>query len=247
MRFLSGQRSGRQPVHMIRAFLFGLDRWSDATAVKSIDNSCIAMPDDPQLDALKLPPHSLEAEQSVLGGLLLDNEAADRVGDVVADADFYSEAHRLIYAHIMQARRRRQAGGRRDGVRVARVGAEARLHRRPRLSRARWCRTSRPPRTSATTRSIVRDRSILRQLAATAGDIADSAYNPLGRSAKEVLDQAEAKVLHIAEQGARGAQQFAAIGTLLAERGRAHRDALQPRRSVGRHRRADGIRRSRPR
>ena len=48
---------------------------------------------------------------------------------------------------------------------------------------------------------IVRDRSILRQLAATAGDIADSAYNPLGRSAKEVLDQAEAKVLHIAEQG----------------------------------------------
>jgi len=59
------------------------------------------MPDDPQLDALKLPPHSLEAEQSVLGGLLLDNDAADRVGDVIADADFYSEAHRLIYHHII--------------------------------------------------------------------------------------------------------------------------------------------------
>ena len=52
---------------------------------------------------------------------------------------------------------------------------------------------------------IVRERSILRQLAATAGEIADSAYNPLGRSAQEVLDEAEAKVLHIAEQGARGA------------------------------------------
>ncbi|MEO8676978.1 MAG: replicative DNA helicase, partial [Casimicrobiaceae bacterium] len=63
---------------------------------------------------------------------------------------------------------------------------------------------------------IVRDRSILRQLAATAGDIADAAYNPLGRSAKEVLDQAEAKVLHIAEQGSRGAQQVVTIGTLLA-------------------------------
>ena len=63
---------------------------------------------------------------------------------------------------------------------------------------------------------IVRDRSILRQLAATAGEIADTAYHPLGKSAKEVLDQAEAKVLHIAEQGARGAQQVAAIGTLLA-------------------------------
>ena len=58
------------------------------------------MPDDLQLDALKLPPHSLEAEQSVLGGLLLDNEAVDKVGDVLADADFYSEAHRLIYHHI---------------------------------------------------------------------------------------------------------------------------------------------------
>ena len=55
------------------------------------------MPDDPQLDALKLPPHSLEAEQSVLGGLLLDNEAADRIGDVLADDDFYSDAHR---AHL---------------------------------------------------------------------------------------------------------------------------------------------------
>jgi replicative DNA helicase len=57
---------------------------------------------------------------------------------------------------------------------------------------------------------------ILRQLAATAGDIADSAYNPLGRSAKEILDHAEAKVLHIAEQGERGVQQFAEIGKLLA-------------------------------
>ena len=56
------------------------------------------MPDDPQLDRLKLPPHSLEAEQSVLGGLLLDNEAADKIGDVIGDADFYSDAHRLVYS-----------------------------------------------------------------------------------------------------------------------------------------------------
>ena len=59
------------------------------------------MPDDPQLEALKLPPHSLEAEQSVLGGLLLNNDAADNVGDAISDADFYSEAHRLIYHHIV--------------------------------------------------------------------------------------------------------------------------------------------------
>ena len=60
------------------------------------------MPDDSQVSALKLPPHSLEAEQSVLGGLLLDNEAADRIGDVVAGEDFYNDAHRVIYDHILR-------------------------------------------------------------------------------------------------------------------------------------------------
>src|SRR5205807_8323829 len=63
---------------------------------------------------------------------------------------------------------------------------------------------------------IVRDRSILRQLAATAGEIAETAYNPLGRNAKAALDEAAAKVLHIAEQGARGSQNFHEIGKLLA-------------------------------
>ena len=60
------------------------------------------MPDDLPVDSLKLPPHSVEAEQSVLGGLLLDNEAADRIGDVLAAEDFYSEAHRLLYRHTTQ-------------------------------------------------------------------------------------------------------------------------------------------------
>jgi replicative DNA helicase len=62
---------------------------------------------------------------------------------------------------------------------------------------------------------IVRERSILRQLAATAGEIADSAYNPLGRNARMVLDEAEAKVLHIAEQGARGQRTYQALKDLL--------------------------------
>ncbi len=93
------------------------------------------MPDDPQLDNLKLPPHSLEAEQSVLGGLLLDNDAVDKVGDVLADADFYSDAHRLIYAHIVKL----VADGKPADVvtvfGVARLRPEARLHRRPRVPR----------------------------------------------------------------------------------------------------------------
>jgi len=172
------------------------------------------MPDDPQLEALKLPPHSLEAEQSILGGLLLDNEAADRVGDVVAEEDFYSEVHRLIFRHVnllgaegkpvdvvtlseslASAQKLDYVGG------IAYLGAL--VQNVPTAANIRHYA------------NIVRERSILRQLAATAGEIADTAYNPLGRNAKAVLDEAEAKVLHIAEQGSRGAQNFQHLGTLL--------------------------------
>jgi replicative DNA helicase len=64
---------------------------------------------------------------------------------------------------------------------------------------------------------IVRERSVLRQLVTAAGKIADTAYNPLGRNAAQVLDEAEADILHIAEQGARGQKQFVEIGKVLAE------------------------------
>ena len=172
------------------------------------------MPDDPQLDSLKLPPHSLEAEQSVLGGLLLENEAVDKVADVLADADFYSEAHRLIYAHILKLAAEAKPA---DVVTVSEsLASVQKLEYVGGLVYLGALVQNVP--TAANIRHyahIVRDRSILRQLAATAGDIADSAYNPLGRSAKEVLDQAEAKVLHIAEQGERGVQQYEEIGKIL--------------------------------
>jgi replicative DNA helicase len=173
------------------------------------------VPDDLPLDPLKLPPHSLEAEQSVLGGLMLDNEAADRIGDVVSAADFYSDAHRLIYAHIVQL----IADGKpADVVTVSEALASAqKLDYVGGLAYLGALAQNVP--TAANIRhyaNIVRERSILRQLAATATDIAESAFNPLGRSAKTVLDEAEAKVLHIAEQGSRGSQNFQVIGKLLA-------------------------------
>jgi replicative DNA helicase len=173
------------------------------------------MPDDPQLETLKLPPHSLEAEQSVLGGLLLDNEAVDRIGDAVSDADFYSDAHRLIFQQIV---RLSAEGKPADVVTVSEaLGSVQKLDYVGGLAYLGVLVGNVP--TAANIRhyaQIVRDRSILRQLAATAGEIADNAYNPMGRAAKEILDQAEAKVLHIAEQGSRGTQQFAEIGKLLA-------------------------------
>ncbi|MEP7181740.1 MAG: replicative DNA helicase [Betaproteobacteria bacterium] len=174
------------------------------------------MPDDSEIEALKLPPHSVEAEQSVLGGLLLDNDAADKIGDAIADADFYSEAHRLVYRHIV----RLLADGKpADVVTVSEsLASVQKLDYIGGLAYLGALVGNVP--TAANIRhyaAIVRERSILRQLAATAGDIADAAYNPLGRSAKEVLDQAEAKILHIAEQGSRGQAVFAEIGKLLVE------------------------------
>jgi len=174
------------------------------------------MPDDPQIDRLKLPPHSLEGEQSVLGGLLLDNEAADKVGDVITDADFYSDAHRLVYSHIVALVADSKPA---DVVTVSEsLASVQKLDYIGGLAYLGALVENVP--TAANIRhyaQIVRDRSILRQLAATAGDIADSAYNPLGRGAKEILDNAEAKILHIAEQGERGTRQYEEIGKLLGE------------------------------
>jgi replicative DNA helicase len=173
------------------------------------------VPDDLPLDKLKLPPHSLEAEQSVLGGLMLDNDAADKIGDVVSADDFYSDAHRIVYRHIVQL----IADGKpADVVTVSEaLSSTQKLDYVGGLSYLGALAQNVP--TSANIRhyaNIVRERSILRQLAATATEIAESAFNPLGRNAKMVLDEAEAKVLHIAEQGSRGAQNFQIIGKLLA-------------------------------
>ena len=173
------------------------------------------MPDDLPLDKLKLPPHSLEAEQSVLGGLMLDNDAADKIGDVVNADDFYSDAHRIVYRHIVQLI---TDGKPADVVTVSEALASTqKLDYVGGLAYLGALAQNVP--TAANIRhyaNIVRERSILRQLAATATEIAESAFNPLGRNAKMVLDEAEAKVLHIAEQGSRGSQNFQVIGTLLA-------------------------------
>jgi replicative DNA helicase len=186
-----------------------------ARPVKSHARCTATMPDDPPHDSLKLPPHSIEAEQSVLGGLLLDNEAADRIGDVVSSEDFYSDAHRLIYRHVTQLI---GEGKPADVVTVSEaLGSVQKLDYVGGLTYLGALVQNVP--TAANIRhyaGIVRERSILRQLAATAAEIAEAAYRPLGRDAKAVLDEAEAKVLHIAEQGARGAQNFQEIGRLLA-------------------------------
>ncbi len=174
------------------------------------------MPNDTQLEALKLPPHSPEAEQSVLGGLLLENGAADRIGDIVGGDDFYSDAHRAVFDAIMHLIADNKPA---DVVTVGEtLSSRKKLEYIGGMAYLGALVENVP--TAANIRryaEIVRERAILRRLAAAGGEIADAAYNPMGRSVREVLDHAETKVFEIAEHGARGQQGFQELRPLLTQ------------------------------
>src|SRR5579862_6837404 len=174
------------------------------------------MPNDPQIAAIKLPPHSMEAEQSVLGGLLLENAAADRVADVLGADDFYSDAHRLLYKTTMALISDNKPA---DVITISE--ALGSLHKLDYIGGMAYLGALvENVHTTANIRryvDIVRERAMLRRLAATGGEIAESAYNPLGRSVREILDQAEAHIFEIAEHGARGQQGFQEIRPLLTQ------------------------------
>lgn len=171
---------------------------------------------DPQLDALKVPPHSIEAEQSVIGGLLLDNAAWDRIADVMSHGDFYRYDHRIIYEAIGKL----IAGTRPADVitvyesltnsgKAEEVGGLAYLN-----ALAQNTPSAANIRRYA---EIVRDRAVLRRLVSVADEISADAFNPQGKEVRQLLDEAEAKVFSIAESGARGTQGFLEIGPLLTQ------------------------------
>ena len=171
---------------------------------------------DPQLDSLKVPPHSIEAEQSVLGGLLLDNAAWDRIADFLSEADFYRFDHRLIFqsiarlisatkpADVITVFEMLQVSGKAEEV-----GGLAYLN-----SLAQNTPSAANIRRYA---EIVRERSVLRKLVTVADDIASAAFAPKGREVRELLDEAESKVFAIAEEGSRGQKGFQEIQPLLTQ------------------------------
>ena len=171
---------------------------------------------DNQVDAIKLPPHSVEAEQSVLGGLLLENTAWERIADLITEQDFYRHDHRLVYRHITKLL---------DGSKPADVVTVSEsLENSNELTTvgglAYLGALAQNTPSAANIRryaEIVRDRAILRGLVEVGTAIADSAYNPSGRSAAELLDEAEGKVFKIAEAGARGKQGFMELQPLLTQ------------------------------
>ncbi len=171
---------------------------------------------DAQLEQLRVPPHSVEAEQSVLGGLLLDNTAWDKIADMIAEADFYRSDHRLIFRHMVKIMEQSRPA---DVITVAEsLESTKDLQQIGGIPYLSALATSTP--SAANIRryaEIVRERAILRKLASVAAEIADSAFSPMGRDANQILDEAESKVFEIAEQGARGKQGFQDMPPLLTQ------------------------------
>jgi replicative DNA helicase len=169
---------------------------------------------DHEVAQLRIPPHSIEAESSVLGSLLLDNNAWDRVNDLVSERDFYRYEHRLVFAAIstlingskpadvITAFEQLQSQGKGEEI-----GGLSFLN-----SLAQYVPSAGNIRRYA---EIVRERSILRKLVSVSDEISTNAFNPRGRAIKDILDEAEQKVFSIGEEGARTKQGFQAMDSLV--------------------------------
>ncbi len=171
---------------------------------------------DSQLLNLRVPPHSIDAEQSVLGGLLIDNGAFDKIGDVVTDGDFYRDDHRRIFRHVSRLIERGKPADVvtvDEAIKVSedkdKTGGIAYL-----AALAGNTPSAHNVRRYA---EIVRECAVLRKLIEVSTEIADSALNRMGKEVGQLLDEAESKVFQIAEAGARTRQGFIEIQPLLTQ------------------------------
>ncbi|TOC26814.1 replicative DNA helicase [Vibrio parahaemolyticus] len=155
-------------------------------------------PSDSQVDAIKVPPHSLEAEQSVIGGLLLDNECWDTVAERVVASDFYSRPHRLIFEGVKTILE--------SGKPLDLITLSEHLERHEQLEDvggfaylADLAKNTPSAANINAYADIVAERAIVRGLIGVANEIADAGYDPQGRSSEDLIDMAESKVFAIAE------------------------------------------------
>lgn len=171
---------------------------------------------DRDIAQLRVPPHSIEAESSVLGGLLLDNSAWDRMADLLTDSDFYRYEHRLVFsaiatlingsrpADVITVHEQLQSVGKADEV-----GGLTYLN-----ALAQYVPSASNIRRYA---EIVRERSILRKLVSASDEIATAAFNPQGRGVDQILDEAEQKIFHIGEEGSRMKEGFQSMESLVVQ------------------------------
>ena len=171
---------------------------------------------DGRIEQLRVPPQSVEAEQAVLGGLMLAPDAYDRIADLLVPKDFYRRDHQLIYSAICDLAEKNQPF---DAVTLGEwfeshgksgeIGGGAYL-----------VELSSTTGSAANIRAyaeIVRDKAVLRRLIEVGTGIVNDAFMPEGRATKEVLSKAEQDVLAIAEDGARGRMDFVAVNDAMKE------------------------------
>jgi replicative DNA helicase len=167
-------------------------------------------------EALKVPPHSVEAEQSVLGGLMLDNAAWEQVADVLVEQDFYRNDHRLIFSAIAQLMEQSQPV---DVITLAEWhDKRGELDQVGELAYLGMLASNTPSAANiAAYAEIVRERAILRQLIKVGNSIANMAFKPEGMSKEEMLDIAERYVFEIAEKGAKRGGGFIQVKDVLSK------------------------------
>ena len=171
---------------------------------------------DDDVARLRIPPHSVEAEQSVLGGLLIDNMAWDRAGDAVSDSDFYRHEHREIFAAIATLINGSKPA---DVITVfEHLQSNGKAEACGGLTYLNSLAQSVP--SAANIRryaEIVRERAILRKLISVSDEIATNAFNPQGRAVAQILDEAEGKIFKIGEEGSRNKQGFIGVDKLTVQ------------------------------
>jgi len=168
---------------------------------------------DQQIAQLRIPPHSMEAESSVLGGLLLDNKSWEQVADLLSEGVFYRYEHRQVYlaiqalvnasrpADVITVYEHLQSIGKAEEV-----GGLGYLN-----SLAQYVPSASNIRRYA---EIVRERSILRKLVTASDEIATNAFNTQGKPVPQILDEAEQKIFQIGEEGSRLKQGFQSMDQL---------------------------------
>ncbi len=166
-------------------------------------------------EQFKTPPHSIEAEQAVLGGLMLDNNAWDKVADLLIQEDFYRRDHGLIFRAIATLADSNQPC---DVVTISEwLNNNDELGNAGGLPYLGSLANNTPSAANIKSyAAIVRERSVLRQLIRVGTEITDSAFNTEGRSSIELLDSAEQAVFKIAEQGSRSDKGYKPVSELLA-------------------------------
>jgi len=170
--------------------------------------------DENQISSLKVPPHSIEAEQSILGGLLIDNKAIDRIAGQVSASDFYRNDHQIIFSHISKLIDHNQPA---DIVTVAEsLEQNSELTKVGGVAYLGLIAENTPTSSNISGYAkIVRERSIMRNLVEVGSDIVESAFSPQGKDAQQLLDESESKIFQIADAGTSEKLGFVDIKELL--------------------------------